>query len=322
MATIARQFKMQSLDLGEREIQLPNGQDVIFIAYRVKAEDVEEFTIVDQTINGRDQETLTVESVSDITKTIVSHQWFPVIAKYSDDGEKIEVLDGSRRRLAAIQAGVGLDMLLAEKDSEISAEDARAISKEIQTAREHTIRDLGVSLLPLWKAGQKQADIAKERGLSVAKVNRALTAARVPVDIIKVFPDPNELSHPDYKTLLKINEELIEKKLPIENLVHSVLDQKGNKLNSHDAELKPDEIKALVMSLYQAEFKNITKKKKKAGFVTTPLLEFVEKDKYARKKVNGSKIHYEFNRLESDVRNDIDKAIAEVLERHYEVQDS
>ena len=320
MAAIGRQFKMQSLDLGEREILLPDGKNVLFTAHHVKAADVEIFTVVDQAINGRDQETLTVESVSDITKSIATHQWFPVIAKYSNDGKKIEILDGSRRRLAAIQAGVGLDLLLAEKGCKLSSEDARAISKEIQTAREHTIRDLGVSLLPLWQAGKKQADIAKDNGLSVAKVNRALTAARVPVEVVTVFPDPNELTHPDYKALLKISDEVEKKNFSLTDLIQSVSDKKLEKFSDTHSHLKPDEAKAFVMSLFQAEFNTLFKKSKGKEFSAHPLLQFVEKDKYARKRVKGSKIHYEFNRLEADVRTDLDKAIKEVLDKHYEVQ--
>lgn len=88
---------------------------------------------------------MTPESLIDITRTIKLQQFFPVIG-FRANG-KIEILDGSRRRAAALICHVGLMILVTE--SEISSEDARQLAADIQTAKEHNLREVGLRLLQL-----------------------------------------------------------------------------------------------------------------------------------------------------------------------------
>ena len=50
--------------------------------------------------------------------------------------------------------------------------------------------------------------------------------------------------------------------------------------------------------------------------LTTPLWEFGDKNRYARKKTRGRAFSYEFNRLPADLQSEIDAAIAVVLAKH------
>lgn len=102
-------------------------------------------TTVNFLVNGRDQSALTKESVSDIIRTINLQRLFPAIGRRIDG--KIEILDGSRRHAAAIFCGVGLDILVT--NTNISLGDARQLAADIQTAREHNIREIGLRLIQL-----------------------------------------------------------------------------------------------------------------------------------------------------------------------------
>ncbi|KEQ11337.1 hypothetical protein GZ77_26000 [Endozoicomonas montiporae] len=306
------------IDLAECEITLTdeegNDRSIFFNSIRVKAGKVKANTFVNAEVNGRDQNTLTPESVADITRTIKTHQWFPAIGRFSKDG-KIEILDGSRRRLAAIEAKTGLNILVAEEDVELTTEDARAIANEVQTAREHSIRDLGTSLLPLWESGMKQADIAKARQLSVAKVNRALTAGRVPLAMIKVFPDPNELSHPNYNDLLKYSEQLKEKDIDLPDLLELVQDNRKDILKE---DLRADEIKSRIMASYKDNIKYVLDIPAPVKAKTTHYFSFDNKNQFARKRTRGRAFAYEFGYMPKSVQQELDKAIEGVLNRHYE----
>ncbi len=61
----------------------------------------------------------------------------------------------------------------------LTAEEARQLAKDIQTAKEHNIREIGLRLLSLKESGLNQKEIAEQEGLSQAKVTRAIQAATV-----------------------------------------------------------------------------------------------------------------------------------------------
>ncbi|MFZ6043882.1 ParB N-terminal domain-containing protein, partial [Vibrio natriegens] len=106
----------------------------------IAADILKDKTFVELTTNGRDQDALTEASVADITRTLTLQQFFPAIGR--EVGDKIEILDGSRRRAAALFAGTGLEVLVT-KDA-LSSDDARQLAADIQTAREHNLREVGI----------------------------------------------------------------------------------------------------------------------------------------------------------------------------------
>lgn len=63
-------------------------------------------------------------------------------------------------------------------------------TKDIQTAKEHNIREIGLRLLSLKESGLNQKEIAEQEGLSQAKVTRAVQAATVPQELIDLPPSP------------------------------------------------------------------------------------------------------------------------------------
>ncbi|KTG78203.1 chromosome partitioning protein ParB, partial [Klebsiella pneumoniae] len=101
------------------------------------------------------------------TRTINLQQFFPAIGRVINGC--IEVLDGSRRA-ACIFSGAKFEILVTE--DEISLEDARQLAKDIQTAREHTLREIGQRYQFMYANGMSKDEIARVEDVSPASVSR------------------------------------------------------------------------------------------------------------------------------------------------------
>lgn len=129
----------------------------------------------------------------------------------------------------------------------LTAEEARQLAKDIQTAKEHNIREIGLRLLSLKESGLNQKEIAEQEGLSQAKVTRAIQAATVPQELISLFPVQYELSFSDYKNLSELNERLNEKNIEFSQLVENISSQLVELVA--DDQLQEDEKKAAILKL-------------------------------------------------------------------------
>lgn len=289
---------------------LKTGRKVSFKLERVPAAEVSNAIFVNQETNGRDQLALTKESLRPIIKTIKFQQFFPCIGVQRDG--RIEILDGSRRRAAAIFAHTGLDVMITEE--QLSADEASQLARDIQTAKEHNLREIGLRLLNLKESGFNQKEIAELENMSQAKVTRALQAAAVPQELLSLFPVQSELSFTDYKTLLELSEHLSEKNISADQVVDSVSEQL-NVIAGNDS-LADDEKKASVLKLIQKASQSLISAPPKDKPVVSALWSFSEKDKYARKKVKGRVLTYEFNRMPKEILEELDQAINDVLKRN------
>ncbi|HIE2586941.1 TPA: ParB/RepB/Spo0J family partition protein, partial [Klebsiella pneumoniae] len=181
---------------------LKSGKQAKFVKTVVLSGEIESKTFVDASVNGRDQAMLTRESVSDISRTIKLQQFFPAIGR--EVNGRIEILDGTRRRAACIFNNVKFEILVTKDD--ISLADARQLAQDIQTAREHSLRELGKRLEVTYGTSMTKEEIALKENLSPAKVTRAFQAAAVPDEMVAVFPVINDISLSDYQFLLKLAE--------------------------------------------------------------------------------------------------------------------
>lgn len=316
--TIGRTFTQSPLSAGNDKTEssfkqtftLSSGRKIVFVLKNIVAENVEKETFVNQDTNGRDQLSLTPESLKDITRTIGLQQFFPAIGV--QNGDRVEILDGSRRRAAAILSHASLNVLVTQAN--ISVEEARQLANDIQTAKEHNIREIGLQLLKIKESGLSQKEIAETRGLSQAKVTRALQAASVPEEYIALFPVPSELSYNDFKQLLSIHELLIEHGVDYIELVLGLEDQIVQ-LNTDDS-IPEDELKNKILLLIKQKATELAKLPKREKALTKLLWQFSDKDRFARKKNKGRMFSYEFNRLPKDLQDELDVAIESVLTKH------
>lgn len=290
---------------------LSSGKKATFFRVTVKAEEVADKTFVVQETNGRDQAALTPESLQGITRTLRLQQFFPAIGVRK--GNSIEILDGSRRRAAAILCEVGLEVLVT--DIALTAAEARNLAQDIQTAREHNIREIGLRLMALKESGLTQKEIAEDENLSQAKVTRALQAASVSSELLSIFPVQSELGYGDYKNLLAAEEMLKSMSISVPELLENI-SAEVNGIRG-DVLLAEDEVKNKIIAVIRKEAALLVMTPDKDKVQTTSLWDFADKNRYARKKSRGRTFSYEFSRMPAELQNAMDAAIATVLERHF-----
>lgn len=302
--------KMMTESDSERVFTLKSGAQARFVLTRILHDDIEAQTFVDATVNGRDQAFLTPESVSDISRTIRLQQFFPAIGREVDG--RTEILDGSRRRAACLYNGTAFEVLVT-RDA-LSLSDARQLATDIQTAREHTLRELGKRLKLMYPADMNQSDIAAAEGLSPAKVTRAFQAASVPEEVISVFPSISELSISDYQILLDVTERARARGISAEQLAGNVRVRMESDV--YDDRTDPA-FKAKIVSYFRAESVEPKKGSVSKKVVTEKLAEFTDKKQFARKKTDSDKrlVTYEFSRLSTACQAELDAAVRSVIER-------
>ncbi|MBK0003971.1 ParB/RepB/Spo0J family partition protein [Erwinia sp. S63] len=302
--------KMMSESENERVFTLKSGTEARFTLTKILHDDIEAQTFVDGSVNGRDQSLLTQESVSDIARTIKLQQFFPAIGREVDG--RIEILDGSRRRAACIFNDTPFEVLVT-RDA-LSLADARQLAVDIQTAREHTLRELGKRLKLMYPSDMKQAEIASAEGLSAAKVTRAFQAAAVPDVMIAVFPSVNELSISDYQALLDAAEKASAKHISYEDLAAGV---RGRMASDSFIALDEPAIKAKILGYFRVESADAKLSRGSKKIITEKMAEFADKKQFARKKTDADKrlVTYEFSRLPAAYQAELDEAVKAVLER-------
>ncbi|WP_336768957.1 ParB/RepB/Spo0J family partition protein [Pantoea endophytica] len=294
----------------ERVFVLKSGNEARFNLINILHDDIETQTYVDNAVNGRDQAFLTPESVSDIARTIRLQQFFPAIGREVEG--RIEVLDGSRRRAACLFNDTSFEVLVTK--DELSLTDARQLAIDIQTAKEHTLRELGKRLQLMYPDEMNKSEIAELEGLSAAKVTRAYQAAAVPDEMIAVFPSVSELSISDYQTLLDIAEKAQVQNVSIEELTAAVRERIGS-----DVTYTSDDpsVKTKIIGYFRAENANTKTTRGSKRVVTEKIAEFKDKKQFARKKTDSEKrvVTYEFSRLPASYQAELDAAVRAVIAR-------
>lgn len=290
---------------------LSSGQTAVFSLEHIPAQEIAEKTFVQLLVNGREQSGLTEASLSDITRTIKLQQFFPAIGRQV--GDKIEIIDGSRRRSAALLCNVGLNVLVTQ--AKLSIEDARQLAVDIQTAKEHNLREIGLRLLKLRDSGINQKQIAELEKLSSAKVTRAIQAASVPTEIVAVFPVQSELTYPDYKFLLDAHSHILKKSISLEELLKNINDAK--ELIDNFEDLPFDVQKNSLINLFKQEIKSLLSQDKNKKVIVNTLWSFSEKDAYARKRINNRSFSYEFNRMPKAFQDELDQMIQTIMLKHF-----
>ena len=308
-AFLASHFGFKSVN-ESIEWTLASGAKALFNEVTLSHTQVKEDTFVTFHVNGRDQSLLTKESLKDLN-SLEFQQFYPAVGRQVDG--KIDVLDGSRRRAwFLIQEGHIKEFRILVTNDKLSMADAKALAKQLQTAKEHNQREIGLQCKALMDSGEyTQEDIAKMVGISRPAVSKALKAASIDARIIALFPVVNELSHTDYSVLGKI--------MSVFSDDGKLLSIFIKKIEAEIVNVQPehchDEAKDLLMLAIKSELKVAESKKEKAEIAVTKLAEFDAKGMFARKKVKGRNFSYEFGRLSKEVQAELDRVIGEVLDK-------
>ncbi|CAH8242798.1 Chromosome (plasmid) partitioning protein ParB [Vibrio aestuarianus] len=290
--------------------QLASGTSATFNEVTLSHEQVRDNTVVTFDVNGRDQSLLTAESLSDLN-SLEFQQFYPAVGREVDG--KIDILDGSRRRAwFLLQEGKVNSFRVLVTQDDISTADAKALAKQLQTAKEHNQREIGLQCKAIMDSGEyTQEDVAKLIGISRPAVSKALKAASIDSAIIALFPVVNELSHTDYALLDKVMKVLESDKKKISAFAKKV----GQQVVNVQPEQSSDEVKDNIINVIKAELKIVEARQEKDKAEVTPLAQFDSKGMFARKRVKGRNFSYEFGRLSKELQDELDKAIQAVLDK-------
>ncbi|WP_061036351.1 MULTISPECIES: ParB family protein [Vibrio] len=308
-AYLQEQFGLESV--GQSMVwQLASGNTATFNEVTLSYEQVRNETLVTFDVNGRDQSLLTAESLADLN-SLEFQQFYPAVGREIEG--KIDVLDGSRRRAwFLLQEGRIKTFRILVTQDEISVSDAKALAKQLQTAKEHNLREIGQQCIAIKSANVEitQAEIAKQVGLSQAGVSKAMKAASIDEKLVKLFPVVNALSHPDYALLDKVMKTSDDKKQ-----IASFAKKIEKSLVNIQAEYSLEDQKDAIVAAIKAELKVAEAKKESDKAEVTPLAQFDSKGMFARKRVKGRNFSYEFGRLSKEMQDKLDKAITSILEQ-------
>ena len=307
---LIEKFGLESV--GQKMVwQLASGSTATFNEVTLSHDQVKQNSFVTFDVNGRDQSLLTKESLEDLN-SLEFQQFYPAVGREIDG--RIDVLDGSRRRAwFLLQEGRIKTFRILVTQDELSTADDKTLAKQLQTAKEHNQREIGLQCKTLMKNGElTQEDTAKILNISRQAVGRALKAASIDSQLIALFPVVNDLSHTDYSLLAKVMKVFGDDKKALNNFIQIMTDKAVNA----QAEQNQEDVKETLITCLKAELKVVEAKQESDKAVVTPLVEFNSKGMFARKKVKGRNFSYEFGRLSKDVQTELDEAIQSVLEKH------
>ncbi|ATF10083.1 ParB N-terminal domain-containing protein [Candidatus Enterovibrio altilux] len=151
--------------------------------------------------NAREQSFLNELALSDILSTLQDRgQQYPAVGRWLDD-DKIEVLDGSRRRMSCILASQDFLIYVAKG---INSKHATFLSNVANAHKPLSLFERGKEMQTMLNNGDvvDQKELAKVCMCSEALVSGALKAASLPLLILQAYPSVVELGRP---TIVKLH---------------------------------------------------------------------------------------------------------------------
>ncbi|MBD1571993.1 ParB/RepB/Spo0J family partition protein [Vibrio sp. S17_S38] len=191
------------------ELAIAGKELVAFELMSIPAADIENKTVVFAQ-NSREQSFLNEHALSDILVTLKERgQQYPAVGRRNKDG-KIEVLDGSRRRMSCILAQK--DFLIYVAD-DIEAEHAKFLSDVANTHKPLSLYERGREMQLKLDSGQAtdQKSLAQIFQCSEALVSGALKAAALPIEILTTYPNVSDVGRPTIVKLHKLYHSLPKK---------------------------------------------------------------------------------------------------------------
>lgn len=273
---------------------LSTGRKIRFFETYIAADKVETQTYPHKQ-NKRIADDLTRASLELMIDSISRQQYQPVIAQKIDG--KYAAMDGSRRRQAAIFAGRGLKVLFCEE--ELTKAEVKALAKELQSAKEHSIRENGreFALLVEENPELNQVEIAGLAGFSQGYVSVALKAWEIPQALIDLYEHPGDITKPEFKVLEKVMKHINSVGMSVAELIE---------LTEIKPETSNDEVTNFI-----AEASGLTKLKVPADKPT----KFVEisSKKWAKSKRVNDKTTITLNRATDEEYKQIEAYITKVM---------
>ncbi|ANW26626.1 ParB/RepB/Spo0J family partition protein [Vibrio coralliilyticus] len=187
------------------ELAVAGEEMVTFELVRISASDIAEQTVVFAE-NAREQSFLNEHALSDVLATLKERgQQYPAVGRKREDG-KIEVLDGSRRRMSCILAEKDFLIYVAEN---INGDHAKFLSDVANAHKPLSLYEKGKEMQAKLESGEAedQKALAKMFQCSEALVSGALKAADLPLTLLQAYPNVADLGRP---TIVKLHKQFNE----------------------------------------------------------------------------------------------------------------
>lgn len=187
------------------ELAVAGEEMVTFELVRISASDIAEQTVVFAE-NAREQSFLNEHALSDVLATLKERgQQYPAVGRKREDG-KIEVLDGSRRRMSCLLAEKDFLIYVAEN---INGDHAKFLSDVANAHKPLSLYEKGKEMQAKLESGEAedQKALAKMFQCSEALVSGALKAADLPLTLLQAYPNVADLGRP---TIVKLHKQFNE----------------------------------------------------------------------------------------------------------------
>ncbi|WP_027251413.1 ParB/RepB/Spo0J family partition protein [Photobacterium halotolerans] len=184
------------------ELAVAGETTVAFELVKVKASEIGEQTQVFAQ-NAREQAFLNEHALADILTTLKDRgQQYPAVGRWLDDG-RIEVLDGSRRRMACLLSQQDFLIYVAKG---INSDHAKFLSDVANAHKPLSLFERGKEMQALLASGKvaDQKALARFCQCSEALVSGALKAASLPMELLMAYPSVSELGRPTIVKLHKL----------------------------------------------------------------------------------------------------------------------
>ncbi len=184
------------------ELAIAGQKKVEFELMSIAAAEIEQKTVVFSD-NAREQSFLNEHALADILVTLSERgQQYPAVGRRGADG-KIEVLDGSRRRMSCILAKK--DFLIYVAD-DIGTEQAKFLSDVANAHKPLSLYERGREMQNKLNSGEAadQKALAQMFQCSEALVSGALKAAALPLELLQAYPNVGDVGRPTIVKLHKL----------------------------------------------------------------------------------------------------------------------
>ncbi|MDD1781204.1 ParB/RepB/Spo0J family partition protein [Enterovibrio sp. ZSDZ35] len=184
------------------ELSIAGESTAEFELVKIPAADVAKRTSVFAE-NAREQSFLNKLALSDILVTLKERgQQYPAVGRWLE-GDKIEVLDGSRRRMSCILAEQDFLVYVAK---DINSKHAKFLSDVANAHKPLSLFERGKEMQAMLERGDvaDQKELAKVCQCSEALVSGALKAAALPLLLLQAYPSVGELGRPTIVKLHKL----------------------------------------------------------------------------------------------------------------------
>lgn len=290
----------------KKSFTLNNGRKLEAEHVIVPAANVENGTAV-HPMNPRNQEALSTNAVRDILEQIEARGVDTEGVAVKRDGLYL-LIEGSRRRYCCIKTMKDLPLWVLP--DELSPEEIKSIITAAQTARRFSYREVGFQYLQLMqeKNFKKNEELALFLGISHVSVFKRVQAAQIDKRLICLFPDYEGIPNTFYNRLARIQKYIEKKSTSWDDFI----DQVNNALNGLVIS-DITEAQKNIMDTITKVAEQLDDNAQDKGWNTQDLVSFANKDKYARISKMKRKVRFEFNRMNTEIMEEIEAFIREKL---------